>query len=249
MPRPRKISRQNVLDAAYLQVAREGISSLSMRALGKDLGVEAMSLYKYVGRREDLVALLRAELFASIRLPAPAKSPRRDLEAVCTTLFRGLVSAPGGASLAPPLPGLTSPGLSAVSSKATPRDLDESPESGVAERSGAAGNAALAPTPVKDRPWLPIVERVLSALRALIPEPLDRAYAAHTLLSFVLGQVVFGGTSGALLGEHLDGAVPLSAEFPEVRAILGALQSRSSEVEFELGLRALLDAMEARRGF
>lgn len=227
MPRPRKISRQIVLDAASHMVALHGLSGLSMRGLGKELGVEAMSLYKYVGRREDLVSLLRIWLFSSVRLPEPAKTPRRDLEAVCSALFRGLVAAPGASYLVPPQPA---------------RDLDDAPESGVALMEPRAGLMHRAP-------WLPIVERILSSLRALIPEPLDRAYAAHALVSFVLGQAIFAGESGGFLGERLSPGAPLLNDFPEVAEALAAVQKRSPEVEFELGLRALLDAMEARRGF
>lgn len=198
-----------------------------MRGLGKDLGVEAMSLYKHVGRREDLVALLRARVFSSIRLPDRAKTPRRDLEAVCHALWRALVHEEGARFLIP-TPAQTSD--------------DDAPESGVGTK-GQTRNGHSFPA------WLPIVERLLSSLREFIPEPLDRAYAVHALFSFVMGQVVFAGEPAGFCGQRLDDAALLQADFPEIAAMSRALERRAPEVEFELGLRALLDAMEARRGF
>ena len=227
MPRPSKISRGAVVEAAYRRVAEQGLDALSMRGLGKDLGVEAMSLYKHVGRREDLVLMLREELFASIELPTPGGSARRDLETICRALFRGLsTKAAASFLLRPPEPPVR----------------DQPPESGVGTRGvlQAVGGG----TP----PWLPIVERMLAPLRELVPEPLDRAYAVHALFCFVLGQVVFAARVEAVGGEPLRADTQLQG-YPEVALIRTALQKRSPEVEFELGLRALLDSMEGRRGF
>lgn len=54
-PDRRPLSRQLVIAAAIEHVDAHGIASLTMRGLGKRLGVEAMSLYRYVGGREDLL--------------------------------------------------------------------------------------------------------------------------------------------------------------------------------------------------
>lgn len=49
------LTRERVLREA-LRVADElGISALSMRRLGQLVGVEAMSLYRYVADKEDLL--------------------------------------------------------------------------------------------------------------------------------------------------------------------------------------------------
>lgn len=55
MVRPAVLSRERVLAAAVAVVDREGLDALSMRRLGEELGVEAMSLYRYV---ENKAALL-----------------------------------------------------------------------------------------------------------------------------------------------------------------------------------------------
>ena len=49
------LSRDRVLRAAVSLADREGIDSLSMRRVGTELGVEAMSLYNHVANKEDLL--------------------------------------------------------------------------------------------------------------------------------------------------------------------------------------------------
>lgn len=49
------LSRRRILDAAVDFIDREGLPALTMRRLGKDLGVEAMALYRYVPSREELL--------------------------------------------------------------------------------------------------------------------------------------------------------------------------------------------------
>jgi AcrR family transcriptional regulator len=49
------LSRDRVLRAAVQLADREGIEALSMRRLGQELGVEAMSLYNHVAKKEDVL--------------------------------------------------------------------------------------------------------------------------------------------------------------------------------------------------
>ena len=49
------LSREQIITTAIRFIDEHGLSSLSMRRLGKELGVEAMSLYRYVNGREDLL--------------------------------------------------------------------------------------------------------------------------------------------------------------------------------------------------
>ncbi|MGH2489493.1 MAG: TetR/AcrR family transcriptional regulator, partial [Candidatus Limnocylindria bacterium] len=49
------LSRRRVLEAAVELADRHGIESVSMRRLGQELGVEAMSLYTHVRSKEDLL--------------------------------------------------------------------------------------------------------------------------------------------------------------------------------------------------
>src|SRR4051794_30389855 len=50
-----RLSRERVVDAAIAYIDRNGLASLSMRRLGRELGVEAMALYRHVNGREDLL--------------------------------------------------------------------------------------------------------------------------------------------------------------------------------------------------
>ena len=65
----RPLSRERVLRAAIDLADREGITALSMRSLAREIGVEAMSLYHYVERKEDLLAALGDMVMQEIELP------------------------------------------------------------------------------------------------------------------------------------------------------------------------------------
>ena len=64
--RPRKLSREGIVAAALALLDREGADALTMRRLGAELGVEAMSLYRHLASRAELLdgvaALLAAEI-------------------------------------------------------------------------------------------------------------------------------------------------------------------------------------------
>ena len=49
------LTRQRVLEAAVDLADREGIEAVTMRRLGQELGVEAMSLYNHVKNKEDVL--------------------------------------------------------------------------------------------------------------------------------------------------------------------------------------------------
>ena len=49
------LTRERVLHAAVELADREGVGAVSMRRLGQELGVEAMSLYTHVRNKEDLL--------------------------------------------------------------------------------------------------------------------------------------------------------------------------------------------------
>lgn len=68
-PRPRAgLSRERVLSTALQLVDDEGVDALSMRRLGRELGVEAMSLYSYVENKQDLVEGVVEQVFREMPL-------------------------------------------------------------------------------------------------------------------------------------------------------------------------------------
>jgi AcrR family transcriptional regulator len=81
-PAVRPLSRERIIDV----VDRRGLSALTMRRLGEALGVEveAMSLYRYVNGREDLLEGIVDQMVAQLHLcpghappggPSPAGPP------------------------------------------------------------------------------------------------------------------------------------------------------------------------------
>jgi AcrR family transcriptional regulator len=65
------LSRERVARAALALIDRSGLAGLSMRNLGAELGVEAMSLYKHVANKE---ALLQAVVELALESVRPADS-------------------------------------------------------------------------------------------------------------------------------------------------------------------------------
>jgi AcrR family transcriptional regulator len=64
------LSRERVLRAAVRLADTRGLESLTMRRLGEELSVEAMSLYKHVANKSDLLDGMTDAVFAEIALPA-----------------------------------------------------------------------------------------------------------------------------------------------------------------------------------
>jgi AcrR family transcriptional regulator len=67
-----RLSRDRVLRTAIGLADAKGIERLTMRKLGVELGVEAMSLYNHVSNKEDLLHGMIDAVFAEIELPSPA---------------------------------------------------------------------------------------------------------------------------------------------------------------------------------
>jgi len=63
------LSRERVLRAAVALADAHGIESLTMRRLGEALSVEAMSLYKHVANKSDLLDGMTDAVFGEIALP------------------------------------------------------------------------------------------------------------------------------------------------------------------------------------
>jgi len=59
MPVRKMINRQVICDAALRIIAMSSVDSLSMRTLGKALGIKAPSLYDHVKNRDEVIALVQ----------------------------------------------------------------------------------------------------------------------------------------------------------------------------------------------
>ena len=67
------LSRGRIIEAAIDFVDEHGLTALTMRRLGKELGVEAMSLYRYVNGREDLLEGMVDAMVAHLHLDPDAE--------------------------------------------------------------------------------------------------------------------------------------------------------------------------------
>ena len=67
-PGRRTLSRELIIETAIDFVDKRGLTALTMRRLGKELGVEAMSLYRYVNGREDLLEGIVDHMVAELHL-------------------------------------------------------------------------------------------------------------------------------------------------------------------------------------
>lgn len=76
-PRPR-LSRERIVLEALRVVEEDGLQTLSMRRLGASLGVEAMSLYRYVSGRDDLLEAMVAHLTDGLRRTADSPVRAED---------------------------------------------------------------------------------------------------------------------------------------------------------------------------
>jgi AcrR family transcriptional regulator len=71
--RPARLSRDAVLNAALALADEGGLDALTMARIGEQVGAEAMSLYRHVRNKEDVLDGIVDLVFAEIELP-----PTRD---------------------------------------------------------------------------------------------------------------------------------------------------------------------------
>ena len=73
------LSRDRVVDAAARVADRSGLASVSMRSVGRELGVEAMSLYHHVANKSDLLDGMIDLVFSEIEPPSPEGEWKAEL--------------------------------------------------------------------------------------------------------------------------------------------------------------------------
>lgn len=98
MSRPR-LNRQRVLKAAVKLADRDGIEAVTMRRLGRELGVEAMSLYNHVENKEDLLAGISDAVMAEVERPSGGSGWKAALRTNAVSVRDLLVRHPWASSL------------------------------------------------------------------------------------------------------------------------------------------------------
>ena len=83
-----------MLRAAIAFADAKGIESLSMRKLGQELGVEAMSLYKHVANKDDMLDGMVDVVFGEIDLPSDGVHWREAMSKRATSARQALSRHP-----------------------------------------------------------------------------------------------------------------------------------------------------------
>ena len=216
-----RLTRELVLSSALELVDREGLHALSMRRLGAELGVEAMSLYRYAQSKEALLdglveamhlelhERLAAETDADTATTRGAPPWRSDLHRIARAMYDVCLAHPRAVPL------LTTRMLA---------------------------------TPMARRP-LPVLrsdEQVLTLLREAVANEADTVTAFHAFTAWLLGYI---SVELRPLVDNPEESDPVSRfglhlisaqELPAVRATVPALARRSGPESMAVGLDALL---------
>jgi len=93
------LTRDRVIAAAMALADKHGIEALTMRRIGGDLGVEAMSLYNHVANKDDLISALLDAVVGEYALPDPDLDWKPALRASAVSANKALVRHPWAPSL------------------------------------------------------------------------------------------------------------------------------------------------------
>jgi AcrR family transcriptional regulator len=109
----RGLSRELVLDTALRFIDEHGVAALSMRKLGAELGVEAMTLYYYLPNKAALLDGVVERIFGMVaaELPSPDVRWEEYLRGLAEGLRRVLLRHPQVLSMAATRPVITPEGL------------------------------------------------------------------------------------------------------------------------------------------
>jgi AcrR family transcriptional regulator len=90
-PRRAPLTRDRVVEAAVDLADRDGIEAVSMRRLGQELGIEAMSLYTHVRSKDDLLDAMVDRVVGEVPMPAPGGDWQPTLRAMILAARGALV--------------------------------------------------------------------------------------------------------------------------------------------------------------
>lgn len=93
------LSRELVLDAAVGLADARGLEALSMRELGRSLGVEAMSLYNHVANKSDLLDALMDRVVGEIELPRSDANWRESMRRRAVSALKAFQRHPWATTL------------------------------------------------------------------------------------------------------------------------------------------------------
>jgi AcrR family transcriptional regulator len=210
------LDRERIVDAALDYIRSHGLPGLTMRRLGQSLGVEAMSLYRYVPGKEDLLDGVVETLVEQMRHDAEVlESPQDGWQDFLQRLAHGV-------------------------RRVALRDPKAFPL--LASRPAEA--PWLRP-PLRSLDWVEAFLTGMIA-EGFSPDAAVRAYRAFTsfLLGHLLLEVATLGADLGPIDVLDDGSVATGErEFPMVRRLRDALSEDHVAGEFEEALESLIDRL------
>ncbi len=93
------LSREAIVAAAMALADADGVAKLSMRAVARTLGVEAMSLYHHIPNKEAILDAMVDEVFAEIHTPVAGGDWRAELRHRCVSARAALKRHPWAVGL------------------------------------------------------------------------------------------------------------------------------------------------------
>ncbi|MCV7099381.1 TetR/AcrR family transcriptional regulator C-terminal domain-containing protein [Mycobacterium palustre] len=94
-----RLGRDAIVKATLELIEEDGIDAVTMRAVGARLGCEAMSLYRHVANKADLLRLVGEAVIAEVRVPKTAARWDGTLRAILRDLRRVALKYPEAFSL------------------------------------------------------------------------------------------------------------------------------------------------------
>ncbi|MCP2241609.1 transcriptional regulator, TetR family [Lentzea aerocolonigenes] len=77
-----RLSREAIVEATLRVIDTDGVGAVSMRAVGRVLGVDAKSLYNHVDGKDGLLDAVAEHILGTIELPERTGDLRTDLRAI-----------------------------------------------------------------------------------------------------------------------------------------------------------------------
>ncbi|MEV4564077.1 TetR/AcrR family transcriptional regulator C-terminal domain-containing protein [Nonomuraea sp. NPDC049419] len=90
-PRRPALTREAIVAAAVVLADAEGLDAVSIRRVATELGARTMTLYSYIERKEDLLALMADEIAAEAHADEPLPDDWREALLLLARLERALV--------------------------------------------------------------------------------------------------------------------------------------------------------------
>jgi AcrR family transcriptional regulator len=220
MPRD-TLTREQIVKAAIDLLDTEGLEGLNMRALGERLGSAATAVYWHVGSKDNLLALAADQAWNEIPLPDLGTVDwRTAATAMATDLYAMLTRHPWLLQVF---------GSFLLFGPGKARHDDHS--LAIYEAAGFTG------------------ARADQAMTAVFTFVLGNALGPAAAASLTRKLSRDGGDAEELMRDHMAKAREIAAQFPRLRARLdtaAAEYGAAPDNSFELGLRALLDGLEAQ---